>query len=170
MRYKSLILSFVAVWSSLARGSDLPIVVEGLEEYTIGYCVPIAEDLAVSAAHVIVNPRKLSTKVRFKAGSYECKKSLICSKESDICVLYTEAGWEAAKVTSELEGAATLRGNSVSIVRSSKTEVILGWEDWLELGMSGSGVYVDGKLLAVLSRIKRGEYAVGVRVAPFLKG
>lgn len=85
-------------------------------------------------------------------------------------MLYADAAWEPVEVIAANDQAeVTLKGKTLAVKHFTETEVYIDYADWIECGLSGSGIYDGDKLLAVLSRIKRGEYAVGVLVAPYAK-
>lgn len=110
--------------------------------------------------------RKFNPDSQFKL-KYSDIGNVLVNQSLDLCMLNIESDdCQPVELADEIPENASwqLRGRPVRVRSMTATEVTLEWEPWLLQGMSGSGIYVDGKLLAVLSRVKPGEYAVGVRV------
>lgn len=149
-----------------AVAKDFPIYISGIP-HPAGYCATIRGNLAATAGHIIANTRKLNQATNFEVEGGPCIRLMLCN-DADLCLLHfkDEVG-EETEVTAEL-GQLVLQGQEVTLQKITKRELYVDWEDWIQPGMSGSGVYSDGKLLAVLSRMKRGEYAVAVLLAPYL--
>jgi hypothetical protein len=112
----------------------------------------------------------MDSTISFAINGNPCGKILLCKQGTDICFIKgpISTEWEEVEVTAPDESATvTLKGHTLSIAEVREGELVLEWADWIERGMSGSGIYQGDKLVAILSRIKRGEYAVGILVAPY---
>lgn len=114
----------------------------------------------------------MDSTISFAINGNPCGKILLCKQGADLCFIKgsTDTDWQEVEVTAPNEDdTVTLKGHTLSIVEVREGELVLEWADWIERGMSGSGIYQGDKLVAILSRIKRGDYAVGVLVSPYAK-
>src|SRR3954471_22066824 len=133
---KRLILSLSCV-AAPALGGDMPLYVSGCTTAT-GYCVPYSKDMAITAAHIVINNRKLAHGIRFLMGESLVTKEFLC-KDRDLCLLQVTTDLDTEIDISNGEGELTLRDKAVEMKELTPSEIYLQWEDWIECGMSGAG-------------------------------